>query len=199
MSSEASKKRRAAAALAQGREKQAQNLTDDEEPTYKDPLPEESIKRTHKLDIVCNLQEATDPSNQRAWIGWIQIEDSATTKTHKTIVKIKLEMEPVQYSEILERPNFIVLAVPQHELHTLTKTTFPPSLHYKICYIPANSKIWATKTNITPTTTNSQITQRLKKIRGKNTPIGWNVIPTKRESLMLIISYVSSDAPTDLF
>jgi hypothetical protein len=34
----------------------------------------------------------------------------------------------------------------------------------------------------------------LKKITGKNTPIGWNVIPTKKESSMLIISHVSCDA-----
>jgi hypothetical protein len=83
------------------------------------------------------------------------------------VVKIKLEMKAVQYSEIFERPNFIVLAVPQHELHTFTNTTFPPSLHYKICYIPASSKIWATKTNITPTTTNSQIMEGLKKSKVK--------------------------------
>jgi hypothetical protein len=110
------------------------------------------------------------------------------------IVKIKLEMEAIQYSEIFKGPNFIVLAVLQHELHTLTNTTFPPSLHYKICYIPANSKIWATKTNIIPTITNTQIMDSLKKIKGKNTPIGWNIIPTKKESSMLIISHVSHDA-----
>jgi hypothetical protein len=34
----------------------------------------------------------------------------------------------------------------------------------------------------------------LKKIKGKNTPIGWNVIPTKKELSMLIISHVSRDA-----
>jgi hypothetical protein len=180
MSSETSKKRRAAAALAQGREKQIRNITDNEESVPKDLLPGESVKKTHKLDTICNPQEATDPANQRAWIGWIQIEDLATTKAHDMIVKIKLEMEAIQYSEIFEGPNFIVLAVLQHELHTLTNTTFPPSLHYKICYIPANSKIWATNTNIIPTTTNSQIMEGLKKIKGKNTPIGWNVIPTKK-------------------
>jgi hypothetical protein len=153
-----------------------------------------SMSSETSWDTICNLQEATDPANQRAWIGWIQIEDLATTKAHDMIVKIKLEIEAVQYSEIFEGPNFIVLAVPQHELHALTNTTFPPSLHYKICYIPANSKIWATKTNITPTTTNSQIMEGLKKIKGKNTPIGWNVIPTKKELSILIISHRSRNA-----
>jgi hypothetical protein len=112
MSSEISKKQRAATALAQGREKHIRNITDNEEPVSKDLLSGESIKRTHKLDTICNLQEATDPANQRAWIGWIQIEDSAITKAHDIIVKIKLEMEAFQYSEIFEGPNFIVLAVP---------------------------------------------------------------------------------------
>jgi hypothetical protein len=92
MSSETSKKRKVAAALAQGREKQIRNITDNEEPVPKDLLPGESIKRTYKLDTIYNLQEATDPANQRAWIGWIQIEDSATTKAHNMIVKIKLEI-----------------------------------------------------------------------------------------------------------
>jgi hypothetical protein len=96
MSSETSKKRRVAAALAQGREKQIRNTTDNEEPKSTDLLPGESIKRTHKLDTICKLPEAINPSTQRVWIGWIQIEDSATTKAHDMIVKIKLEMEPVQ-------------------------------------------------------------------------------------------------------
>jgi hypothetical protein len=93
MSSETSKKRRAAAVLAQEREKQIRNITHNEEPIPKDLLPGESMKRTHKLDTICNLQESINPANQRAWIGWIQIEDSATTKAHNMIVKIKLEME----------------------------------------------------------------------------------------------------------
>jgi hypothetical protein len=63
MSSETSKKRRAAAALAQGREKQIRNITDNEEPVPKDLLPGESMKRTHKLDTICNLQESIDPAN----------------------------------------------------------------------------------------------------------------------------------------
>jgi hypothetical protein len=80
------------------------------------------------------------------------------------IVKIKLEIEAIQYSEIFEEPNFIVLVVPQHELYTLTNTTFPLNPYYKISYIPANSKIWATKTNNAPTITNSQIMESLRKI-----------------------------------
>jgi hypothetical protein len=58
MSSETSKKQRAAAALAQGREKQIRNITDNEEPVPKDLLSGESVKRTYKLDTIYNLQEA---------------------------------------------------------------------------------------------------------------------------------------------
>jgi hypothetical protein len=66
ISSETNKKRRAAVALAQGREKQIRNIMDNEDPAPKDLLPGKSIKRTHKLDTICNLQEATDLANQKA-------------------------------------------------------------------------------------------------------------------------------------
>jgi hypothetical protein len=69
MSSETSKKRRVATGLAQEREKQIRNITDNEEPVPKDFLSGESFKRTHKLDTIYNLQEAIDPANQRAWIS----------------------------------------------------------------------------------------------------------------------------------
>jgi hypothetical protein len=80
-------------------------------------------------------------------------------------------MEPVQYSKVFEGPNFLVLAIPQHELTTLTTKTFSPSPNYKLLYIPAQTEIWAIKTNIASITTQAQITKGLKAIKKEKTPI----------------------------
>jgi hypothetical protein len=110
MSTEANRKRRAVTALAQGRKKQTCSL--DPEDIIMDNFPDQSVKRVHKLDIICNIQQATDCSNQRVRIGWTQIEETTKFKTHEMITRIKLEIEPVQYSKVFEGPNFLVLAIP---------------------------------------------------------------------------------------
>ena len=195
MSTDASKKRRAATILAQGREKQTRNT--EPEDTDIDPILNQSVKRTHKLETICTQQQAIDPTNQRIWLGWIQIEDSLKSKAHETIAKIKLEIEHVQYSEIYEGTNYLVLAIPQHEINILTTRTFPPSPNYKLVYIPTQEKIWATKTNIAATSTQSQITEGLRRIKKEKTPIGWSMIPTKRDSSMLVVYHASRSAWTN--
>ena len=189
MSTDANKKRRAATILAQGREKQTRNI--EPEDVDIDPILNQSVKRTYKLETICTQQQAIDPINQRIWIGWIQIEDSTKSKAHETIAKIKLEIEHIQYLEIYEGNNYLVLAIPQHEVNTLTTRTFPPSPNYKLVYIPTQEKIWATKANIATTSTQSQITEGLRRIKKEKTPIGWSMILTKRDSSMLVVYHAS--------